>query len=107
MPTDVVEIASYEYYQYSSKEDDKAYILCEGVGGHLITLQFKGGTLPLPQAVKAGRGNPGENTYMLFFRYSDMSNVIDMLRNEKPVYLKFDSGAVQNTRISTSSAVIS
>ncbi|MBS0169611.1 MAG: hypothetical protein JSR62_04600 [Nitrospira sp.] len=107
MPTDVVEISSYEYYQYSSKDDDKAYILCEGVGGHLITLQFKGGTLPLPQAVKAGRGNPGQNTYILFFRYPDMVNILDMLRNEKPVYLKFDSGAVQNTRLSTSPAVIS
>ena len=107
MPTDVVDITSYEYYQYSSKEDDKAYVLCEGVGGHLITLQFKGGTLPLPQAVRAGRGNPGEYTYILFFRYSDMANILNMLKNDKPVYLKFDPGAVQNTRLSTSPAVIS
>ncbi len=107
MPTDVVEIASYEYYLYSTREDDKAYILCEGIGGHLITLQFKGGTVPLPSAIKAGRGNPGENTYILFFRYSDMSTIIDMLRNEKPVYLKFDSGSGNSSRLSTSSAVIS
>lgn len=107
MPTDIVKITSYEYYQYSSREDDKAFVLCEGTGGHLITLQFKGGTAPLPQAVKAGRGNPGQNTYILFFRYSDLSNIIDMLRNEKPVYLKFDSEAERNTRLSTSPAEIS
>ncbi len=109
MPTDIVEIASYEYYQFSSREDEKANILCEGIGGHLISLQFKGGTVTFPPPVKTSRnsgGTPG-NLYILYFRYSDMANIVDMLRNEKPVYLKFVSESVNNSRISTSAAEIS
>lgn len=103
MALDIHEITDYKYSLWSTKQDDKANVICQAVGGHVISLQFKGGTASLPLPVKAGGGNPGQNTYILYFRYSDMPNVIDMLRNEKPVYMKYASGTPVQARISTDS----
>jgi len=49
---------------------------------------------PLDPAVKYPSG-----VYGLFYGMSDMPIILDMLRNEKPIYLIYDGGL--NSRIST------
>lgn len=93
MAIDIVEITSYKVSLLSSNEDDKALIFCKGLGDQEILLHFQGTTAPFPTVpVKTGgsSGELGKFLYILYFRYSDMANVVDMLRNEKPIYMKYN-----------------
>ncbi len=103
MAMDIVEIGSYEYSLISPDEDTKAMITCKG-GDHVIVLHFRGPTEPLPLPVKTGgpSGELGKNLYIIYFRYTDMANVVDMLRNEKPIYMKYNpDNTPRQARIAT------
>jgi hypothetical protein len=101
MPTETIELTSYQYYQFSSRDDlYKAIAICAGADGKTVNLYFHGGTQALSAASKSG------NSYSLYYRYSDMSHIVDMLRNEKPIYLIYLPEGTNNTRISTSSEPI-
>lgn len=98
MPAESMTITTYQYYQFSTREDwTKAVCICFGPEGKAAYLYFQSGTQPLPAASKSG------NNYYLYYRYSDMANVIDMLRNEKPIYLYYIPEGTNNSRISTTS----
>ncbi|KJR99206.1 MAG: hypothetical protein VR65_17535 [Desulfobulbaceae bacterium BRH_c16a] len=62
-----------------------------------IYMYFYGGTQALLAASKSG------NKYYVYYRYSDLTNIIDMLRNEKPIFLHYVPEGANNTRISTTS----
>jgi hypothetical protein len=91
MAMDVVEINSYEYSLISPDEDTVAIITCRG-GDHVIVLHFRGPAGPLPGPIKTvgPSGEPGKFLYLISFRHTDIANVIDMLRNEKPIYMKYN-----------------
>ncbi|GJL53523.1 MAG: hypothetical protein NPIRA02_06550 [Nitrospirales bacterium] len=97
MPSEVFEITSYRYYQFSSRENVfKAVISCSASGGKTVYVYFDGGEHSLAEARKNG------NSYFLYYRYADMANIIDMLRNEKPIWMVYVPEGSNNSRISTS-----
>ncbi len=94
--TDVIEIKRYEYYTFSSRDNTLAnsVILFYGDAGYLGGAFFSNSDEPLKPAEKFPNG-----VYGLYYRCADLPVLIDMLRNEKPVYLIFSDG--NNSRIST------
>lgn len=91
------EIKEYKYYTYSSRDASKAntVILLYGDTRYLGAAFFSNDdATPLEPAVKYSSGIIG-----LRYRYADLPVIIDMLRNEKPLYLIYDGE--KNSRIST------
>jgi len=91
------EIKRYTYYLFSSRNlsSSTGVILFYGDTKYLGGAFFSNDpSKPLDPAVKYPSG-----VYGLFYGMSDMPIILDMLRNEKPVYLIYDGGL--NSRIST------
>ncbi len=96
MPSEVIEINSYQYYHFSTRDAaTKAVAICTAGGGKRVYVYFSGSPNALSEARKSG------NNYFLYYRYADMANIIDMLRNEKPIYLIFVPEGTNNSRLST------
>lgn len=96
MVANSIEIISYQYYLFSTREEGaKAVCACEGTGGKFVYVYFHEGPQALNPATHSG------NNYYIYYRYSDLRNVIDMLRHEKPVYLHYVPEGTNNTRLST------
>ena len=94
-----IEIKSYRYYVFSSREgDSKAVMLIYGDGGVLVGyVNFMGDDVQsLPPA------RPFSDKYILYYRYTDLQDLVDMLRNEKPIFLIWRPEGTNNSRISTS-----
>jgi len=93
------EIKRYKYYTFSSRDESKAntvilfYSDSEYLGGAFFS---NDADTPLEPAVKHPSG-----VYGLRYQYADLPVIIDMLRNEKPVYLIYDGE--RNSRLSTTS----
>ncbi len=94
--SEVVEIKQYKYYTFSSRDSGSTAILFYGDSGYLGAALFNNSDDPLQDAEKFPSG-----VYGLHYRYSDLPGIIDMLRNEKPVYLVYNG--TRNSRLSTSS----
>ncbi len=94
---DVVEIKRYEYYIFSSRAPSPAHsvILLYGDQGYIGGAFFSNSDEPLKPAEKFPSG-----VYGLYYRQADLPIIVDLLRNEKPVFLIFGGG--NNSRISTS-----
>jgi hypothetical protein len=91
------EIKRYTYYLFSSRNASSStgVVLFYGATKYLGGAFFSDDpNRPLDPAVKYPSG-----VYGLYYRMSDMPVVIDMLRNEQPIYLIYDGE--QNTRLST------
>ncbi len=96
---EIFEIKSYQYYGFSSRDSSaKAVAICTGDGGKVTYVHFLGGTGDLPESRKID-----DNRFIMYYGYSDMSNIIDMLRNEKPIYFIYVPEGTNNTRLSTGS----
>jgi hypothetical protein len=93
---DVWEIKQYKYYTFSSRDSSIAntVILLYGDSGYLGGVFFSNSDEPLKPAEQFPSG-----VYGLYYAYEDLPVIVDMLRNEKPVYLIY-SGA-DNSRLST------
>lgn len=93
---DTIEIKQYQYYTFSSRDSSIAnsVILLYGDAGYLGGAFFSTSDEPLKPAEQFPSG-----VYGLYYHYRDLPGIIDMLRNEKPVFLIFNGE--QNTRIST------
>ena len=92
-----IEIKKYLYYLFSSREDSSPVIyLYDKDDTHIGYLYFTGNESPLEEAKVFSNGK-----YALYFRRSSFSDVIDMLRNESPVYLHYVAEGNNNTRLST------
>jgi hypothetical protein len=94
---EVIEIKNYEYYTFSSRDSSPAQsvVLLYGEQGYIGGAFFSNTGEPLKPAEKFPSG-----VYGLYYRQSDLPVVIDLLRNEKPVFLVF--GGPNNSRLSTS-----
>jgi hypothetical protein len=92
----VVEIVRYQYYTYSSRDSSVAQtvILLYSGSGYLASVYFSTEEEPLRPAEQFSNG-----TYGLYYDYQELQIVLDMLRNEKPVYLIYNGA--RNTRLST------
>lgn len=96
------EIKRYTYYLFSSRNGS----ISNGVILFYGATKYLGGAFfgndpdkPLDPAVKYPSG-----VYGLYYRMGDMPVILDMLRNEKPVFLIYDGD--QNSRISTTEEAV-
>ncbi len=96
---EVFEIKHYQYYVFSSRDSgSKSAAICSGDSGKTVYVHFLGNSGSLPEARKID-----DSRFILYYRHSDMPNIIDMLRNEKPIYLIYVPEGTNNTRLSTGS----
>lgn len=93
---ETIEIKQYQYYTFSSRDSSIAnsVILLYGDAGYLGGAFFSTSDEPLKPAEQFPSG-----VYGLYYDNRDLPVIIDMLRNEKPVYLIYNGA--DNTRIST------
>jgi hypothetical protein len=94
-------IRNYQYYPFSSRDSSNppatVILLYDTSNARFASLFF---AKDEQVAIPAGYAN---GYYRLAYGYSDLPIIIDMLRNETPVFLIVDpAGAVDNWRISTS-----
>jgi len=100
MATTVIQIQNYQYYVFSSRDSSSSpstVVLLYDPSNTLVgSLWFVKEPGALPTASQAG------NVYLLAYSYADLPVIVDMLRNETPVYLIVDpAGSVINWRLST------
>jgi hypothetical protein len=92
------EIKIYRYYFFSSRNDPnqvKAVIQFWGDDGYLGAASFYDDAFELPPAMLYPSGVVGLNYHM-----SEFAPILDMLRNEKPVFIEFNGEL--NSRLTTS-----
>jgi len=93
------EIKSY-HYELFAKEGNPASINLNGADGKTFAIAiFKPDSVNLPQQYQGSDG-----IYRVFYHRSGLSDVIDVLRNEKPVYFHYWFPDGQNTHIGTSAS---
>lgn len=90
------QVATYQYYDWSSRKTGKTNLILQGVGAESCSVWFvEDEAADLPAASQLF-----PNFYAFYYHHSQLQHLIDMLRNEKPVFVFFnDSG--NNSRIST------
>lgn len=91
-----VEIKSYRLALFSSSESGAKISLDGADGLNFATLFVRPDSETLPAACLDPDGK-----YRLYFKRSGLRDLVDMLRNEKPVYLHFWTGAGDNSHIAT------
>ena len=97
-----INIKKYLYYLFSSREDASPVLfLYDDNNSHVAYVYFRGGSQPLPEARQFANGR-----YALYYRRSTLPEIIDMLRNEKPIYLHWVPEGTNNTRISTTPELV-
>jgi len=90
------EIKKYQYAMFSSGDGGTKVTLFDIGGVNIATAYFRPDSESLPGAYLDSRG-----IYRLYFRRSTLSDFIDLIRNESPVYLHFWNESGNNTHIST------
>lgn len=98
MATASFQVATYQYYDWSSIKTGKTNLILKSAGGETCAVWFvedPAADLPAAQIV-------APNYYAFYYHHSQLPHLIDMLRNEKPITVFFnnDSG-FNNSRIST------
>jgi hypothetical protein len=101
MATLAGEITNYEIELYSKATSGLgANITCVTTSGALVIMRFwKEGT-PTPENTTTDISS-GDKRYYLGFRYHEFARVVDLLRNEKPIWYSFQEerkwGSVRTT----------
>jgi hypothetical protein len=91
-------IEKYSYMLFSSKSgnsDTKAVIMLTAGNEFIGYINFMTDGCPLPETKKR------YNLFYYYYHFSDMPVIVDMLRNEGPVYLFYMESNKENCRIST------
>lgn len=99
MATATFQIATYQYYDWSSRKTGKTNLILNGVGGETCSVWFvedEAANLPVAQQV-------APNYYSFYYHHNQLQHLIDMLRYEKPITVFFNNdNGFNNSRISTS-----
>ena len=96
---EIFEITNYQYYSFSSRDSGaKSVAICTGNAGKTVYVHFRGAADSLSEATQIDA-----DRFILYYRESELQTIIDMLRNEKPVYLIYQPDGTNNSRISTGS----
>jgi hypothetical protein len=92
------QVATYQYYNWSSRKTGKTNLILKGVGGETCSVWFvEDAAANLPPAQQVA-----PNYYAFYYHHSQLEHLIDMLRNEKPVFVFFNNdNGFNNSRIST------
>lgn len=98
MATATFQVATYQYYDWSSRSTGKTNLVLKGVGGETCSVWFvedDGAALPAAHEVVP-------NYYAFYYHHRQLDHLIDMLRNEKPIYVFFNNDmGFNNSRIAT------
>ena len=92
------QVATYQYYDWSSRKKGKTNLILKGSAGETCSVWFEeDDAADLNEASEVA-----PNYYAFYYHHHQLQHLIDMLRNEKPisVYFNNDSG-FNNSRIST------
>ncbi len=92
------EVETYQYYDWSSRSTGKTNLVLKGTGGEMCAVWFiENEEANLPEAREAAA-----DRYEFYYHHSQLQHLIDMLRNEKPIFVFFDNdNGFRNSRIST------
>jgi hypothetical protein len=92
------EVATYNYYLWSSRERGKVNLILKGTGGQTCSVWFTED----PDAELPSATEEAPNYYAFRYHLHQLPVLVDMLRNEKPVYVYFNNdNGWDNSRIST------
>ena len=91
-------VKTYQYYDWSSRKTLRSNLILTGVGGEHCAVWFKEDMATAPPPAE----NPAPNRYDLYYYHNDFQHLIDMLRNEKPIFVFYnDEFGLPNSLIST------
>jgi hypothetical protein len=98
MATATFQVATYQYYDWSSRQSGKTNLILKGAGGQTCSVWFvEDPAASLPDAAQV---NP--NYYAFYYHHHQLQHLIDMLREEKPIFVFFNNdNGFANSRIST------
>ncbi len=92
------QVATYQYYDWSSRSTGKTNLILKGTGGETCSVWFvedDDATLPAASEVAT-------DYYAFHYHHRQLDHLIDMLRYEKPIYVYFNNdNGFANSRIST------
>lgn len=91
-------VKTYQYYDWSSRATGKTNLILKGEGGETCSVWFvEDPAHALPTAYQVAA-----NYYAFYYHHYQLGHLIDMLRNESPIYVFFnDDNHLNNSRIST------
>ncbi|PKV51262.1 hypothetical protein ATE84_3336 [Aquimarina sp. MAR_2010_214] len=91
------QVKTYSYYNWSSRSLGKTNLILNGVGGETCSVWFREDpNAVLPAATVSG------SYYSFYYHHDQLQHLIDMLRNESPIYVYFNNdNGFNNSRIST------
>ena len=92
-----IEIRSYRCALFAKDANSAKVSLYNDKGINFATAYIRPESEVLPKAYQDSSGR-----YRLYYKRSALGDLVDMLRNEKPVYVHFWDGHVENTHIATS-----
>ncbi len=92
------QVATYQYYNWSSRPTGTTNLVLKGVGGETCSVWFvEDDSAALPEA-----GEVAPNKYAFYYRHTQLQHLLEMLRYEKPLFVFFNNdGGYNNSRIST------
>jgi len=98
MATGTLEVKTYHYYDWSSRQTGKTNLILKGAGGETCSVWFvEDPAAPLPAASQVA-----PNYFAFYYHHGQLPHLIDMLRNEKPIFVFFNNdNGWANSRIST------
>jgi hypothetical protein len=98
MATATFQVATYQYYDWSSRKTGKTNLNLKGTGGQTCSVWF----VEDPAADLPDASQVAPNYYVFYYHHSQLDHLIDMLRNEKPIFVFFNNdNGFANSRIST------
>src|SRR5262245_1541161 len=98
MASATFEVSTYVYYDWASRPTGKTNLILKGTGGQTCSVWcVEDPAAPLPAATEVG-----PNYYSFYYHHHQLPHLIDMLRNEKPIFVFFNNtSGFNNSRIST------
>ncbi|HEX6750119.1 MAG TPA: hypothetical protein VF092_22685 [Longimicrobium sp.] len=91
MGTIFMDVSTYQVYAYGGPNPishiDAAIVLPAGHSTVSLVFYHDGAVIPANTMVPLGLGN---FLYTMRYRYAQFANVLDLLRNEKPIRFYFD-----------------
>ena len=95
MATATFQVATYQYYDWSSRKTGKTNLILRGAGQTCSVWFVEDAAADLPLARQAA-----PNYYLFYYHHHQLEHLIDMLRNESPITVFFNDDGI-NSRIST------
>ena len=97
MATASFQVATYQYYNWSSRTTGKTNLILK-VAGNTCSVWF----VEDPAAALPPAEQVAPKYYAFYYHHGQLAHLIDMLRNEKPITVFFNNdNGFNNSRIST------